>query len=150
MHSTPTPLLCMRRLIGHGRGSGSRLFSLFPAFPNISVPSSPACSSRAQSVQQEKEVCRRKKRGRIRGDIFEMRLTEMMICGTLPSSAMTFKRSTVSLFPTISSSNCGRYFSTLCVSPKSHKALMREAAKRCLINAQDGKEDGASSDKRRW
>jgi len=54
-------------------------------------------------------------------DIAETRLdrgtlTEMMICGTFPSSAITFNRSTVSLFPTMSSSSCGRYFSTLSIS----------------------------------
>ena len=40
-------------------------------------------------------------------------LTEIMMCGTLPSSAITFNRSTVSEFPTTSSSKIGRYFSTL-------------------------------------
>ena len=35
------------------------------------------------------------------------------MCGTLPSSAMTFSLSTVSLFPTMSESRIGRYFSTL-------------------------------------
>lgn len=40
-------------------------------------------------------------------------IPEMMICGTLPSSAMTFNRSMVSELPTISSKRTGRYFSTL-------------------------------------
>jgi len=44
------------------------------------------------------------------------KLTEMMICGTFPSSAMTFNRSTVSELPTTSSRRIGRYFSTLPVS----------------------------------
>src|SRR3954453_3118618 len=37
----------------------------------------------------------------------------MMICGMLPSSAITLSRSIVSLLPTISDNNTGRYFSTL-------------------------------------
>ena len=40
-------------------------------------------------------------------------LTERMMCGTLPSCAMTLRRSTVSLLPTMSSKSTGRYFSTL-------------------------------------
>ena len=41
-------------------------------------------------------------------------LTEMMICGQFPSRAMTFSRSIVSEFPTMSSRSDGLYFSTLC------------------------------------
>lgn len=48
------------------------------------------------------------------------RLTEMIICGTFPSSAITFNLSTVSLFPTISSNTWGLYFSTL---PSTSKPL---------------------------
>lgn len=41
------------------------------------------------------------------------KLTLIMMCGMLPSSAMTLSRSTVSLLPTMSERYCGRYFSTL-------------------------------------
>jgi hypothetical protein len=40
----------------------------------------------------------------------------MMICGMLPSSAITFNLSIVSELPTISSSFLGRYFSTQGIS----------------------------------
>lgn len=53
-----------------------------------------------------------KKGGQRRAELVSGR-TEMMMCGILPSSAMTLSRSTVSLFPTTSSSLSGRYFSTL-------------------------------------
>ena len=38
--------------------------------------------------------------------------TERMMLGMLPSSEITCKRSTASLFPTISLTYIGRYFST--------------------------------------
>lgn len=40
-------------------------------------------------------------------------MPEMMTCGMLPSRAMIFNRSTVSVLPTMSSRKTGRYFSTL-------------------------------------
>jgi len=43
-------------------------------------------------------------------------LTEIMICGMLPSSAITFSLSMVSTLPTTSSRMAGRYFSTLSIT----------------------------------
>ena len=40
-------------------------------------------------------------------------MPEMMTCGMLPSRAMIFSRSIVSVLPTMSSRKTGRYFSTL-------------------------------------
>jgi hypothetical protein len=46
----------------------------------------------------------------------KQKLTEIMMCGQLPSRAITFSRSMVSLLPTTSSRTLGRYFSTLCIA----------------------------------
>ena len=53
--------------------------------------------------------------------------TVMMIWGQLPSLAITFSRSIVSAFPTMSSSTSGRYFSTL----KERELRVMQNTSRC-------------------
>jgi hypothetical protein len=65
-------------------------------------------------------------------------LTEMMMCGMLPSSAITFSLSIVSTLPTTSSRTAGRYFSTL--------LLTREAQLLCEESGTRWTDQGISYD----
>ncbi|KAI7091880.1 hypothetical protein KC356_g288 [Hortaea werneckii] len=73
--------------------------------------SSEALSSNTASLYASPRSWRARQRTEVVFPIPGMPL--MMTCGMLPSFAMIFKRSTVSVFPTISSRKIGRYFSTL-------------------------------------
>lgn len=105
--SAPARPPCTHRPGARVPDSGSRSSCLYRAYP--------ADERRPTSSQLRAEVCQSHR----------ATLTEMMMCGTLPSSAMTFNRSTVSLFPTISSSSCGRYFSTLVSATLLHAEFHR-------------------------
>lgn len=73
--------------------------------------SSLAFSSRTASLYASPSICRARHRTDVVFPIPGM--PEMMTWGIFPSRAMIFNRSTVSVFPTISSRNTGLYFSTL-------------------------------------
>jgi hypothetical protein len=89
-HSTLKLLPYKPRPEVHELNSGCLLFCRYPASP-----------SRQKIVTL------------IRGVHIFQSLTDIMMWGQFPSTAITFKRSIVSSFPTISLSVCGRNFSSL-------------------------------------
>jgi hypothetical protein len=68
------------------------------------------------------------------GETSEIARTDIIIWGQFPSLAMTFRRSIVSLLPTMSSKMWGRYFSTLLDISQSLKHSTEDVPRKFVRN----------------